>query len=331
MAGQASGASVVAAIFGNGVIAALKIMAFLVSGSGAMLAEGIHSIADTANQALLWVGIRRSERPPDDDHPYGYGAERYVWSLISAMGIFFLGCGVTVYHGIHQLLHPEVPNVGWLTWAVLAISVLVEGGVLMMAIREANRAREGKGWLEYIRTSSDPTLIAVLFEDSVAVFGVFVAAAGIGLSRFTGIGAFDGVASIIIGLLLGALALVLAAKNSKLLVGQRADPETEERIRRLIERHPAVGKIVRLRTRVMAAGAHRVDLQVDFDADTLVDRMRDDIMRKAGDVKTPEDLVAFSRAFGADLIDELAVEVDRIEDLIKEEVPTASLIDVEGD
>lgn len=326
-----TGSSVIAAIVGNAVVAALKIFAFVVSGSGAMLAEGVHSVADTANQALLWIGIRRSERPADDDHPYGYGAERYVWALISAMGIFFLGCGVTLYHGVSQLFHPEVPDVGWLTWAVLAFAVVVEGAVLMMAIREANRTRGEKGWREFIRTSTDPTLIAVLFEDSVAVIGVFVAAAGIGLSRWTGLGIFDGIASIIIGLLLGGLALVLAAKNSKLLVGQRADPDVEKRIRQLMEEHPAIGKVVALRTRVMAAGAHRVDLQVDFDAGTLVERMHEEIVAEVGKLNSEEAILAFSHRLGDRIVDDLADEVDRIEALIKQEVPTASLIDVEGD
>jgi zinc transporter 9 len=331
MATDGSGGSVVAAIGGNFVIAVLKLIAFFVSGSGAMLAEGIHSIADTANQALLWLGIRRSQRPADESHPYGYGAERYVWALISAMGIFFLGCGVTVYHGVHQLLHPEPTDVGWLTWSVLALSALVEGGVLMLAVREANALRRGRGWIEYLRGTSDPTVIAVLFEDSVAVFGVFVAAAGIGLSRATGILAFDGIASIIIGALLGVLALALASKNKALLVGQRASDEVEEKITQLLERDPSIEKIVGLRTRVIAAHAHRVDLQVDFDASALVARLEPEVRAAADKAQTEDGLVEFSQEFGRRLIDELALEVDRIEQAIRDEVPSARLIDVEGD
>jgi zinc transporter 9 len=296
-----------------------------------MLAEGIHSVADTANQALLWLGIKRSERPADDTHPYGYGAERYVWALISAMGIFFLGCGVTVYHGVEQVLHPTKTEVSWIDWTVLGISVVVEGGVLLMAIKEANGKREGRSWREFIRTSSDPTLIAVLFEDSVAVGGVFIAAAGIGLSRLTGIPWFDGLASILIGLLLGVLALVLAMKNKTLLVGQSAAPEIENRIRQVLQASPAVGKLIKLRTKVMATGMHRVDVQVDFEAQSLVERLRDDILAAREQVKTDEGLLEFSREFGDKLIEELADEVDRIEAKIRDEVPTAQLIDVEGD
>jgi zinc transporter 9 len=332
MAGGESGTkAVVAAVLGNLSIAVLKLVAFVFSGSGAMLAEGIHSIADTLNQALLYLGIRLSRRPADDSHPYGYGAERYFWALVSAMGIFVLGCGVTVYHGIHQLQHPELPDVGILTWSVLAISVVVEGGVLLLAIREANKSRGGRSWREFLRTSSDPTLIAVLFEDSIAVLGVLIAAAGIGLSRITGIAYFDGIASILIGLLLGGLALLLAAKNKSLLIGQAADPRVEERIRMVVRAHPSVKKLISLRTRVLAAGEHQVDMQVDFEPNAIIDEMAGEIEEAWQGMKDHSDFDRFLRTFSDHLLDQLAQQVDNLEDRIRAEVPSVKLIDVEGD
>lgn len=331
MAGSESGKAVVAAIFGNGIIAVGKLAVFGVTGSGAMLAEGIHSVADTANQALLWVGIRRSHRPADEAHPYGYGAERYVWALISAMGIFFLGCGVTCYHGVHAIMHPKPVSAGWLTWTVLGISALVEGYVLLLAVLEANRQRGDKSFVRFMRESSDPTLIAVLFEDSIAVLGVFIASAAIFAAEKTGMYWLDGAASLTIGLLLGFLALILAAKNKQLLIGHSAAPDVEARVRNIALSHPSVAEVLSVRTRVIAAGENRVDLQVDFDPNAMIDRWVADIRKQAPDVKDAESLEAFSRDLAAKLLDELAKEVDHLEAEIQEAVPSATLIDVEGD
>ncbi len=331
MENQESPKAVIAAVFGNLVISILKLAAFAVSGSGAMLAEGIHSIADTMNQALLWLGIRRSNRPPDRSHPYGYGAERYFWALISALGIFVLGCGVTCYHGITQLLNPTMPTVTWIVWAVLGIAGVLEGGVFLIALSQANKVRQGKPWRVFFRTSTDPTLIAVLLEDAVAVLGVTVAAMGIGLSHLSGVPIFDGIASIIIGLLLGGLALTLAIKNKSLLVGQAAAGEIEDRVREIVSSNPAIDRIIALRTRILAAGKHRVDLQVDFDPQILVDRMVADIHASFSGLKTSEDLEKYMREFAARLVDDLAKEVDRLEAEIRNEIPSAQLIDIEGD
>lgn len=331
MAGTESGKAVVAAIAGNGIISVGKLAVFAVTGSGAMLAEGIHSVADTANQFLLWVGIRKSHKPADDAHPYGYGAERYVWALISAMGIFFLGCGVTCYHGVHAILHPKPVEAGWLTWTVLGVSALVEGYVLLLAVLEANRQRGEKSFLRFMRESSDPTLIAVLFEDSIAVLGVFIASGAIFVAQQTGWYWLDGAASLTIGLLLGLLALILAAKNKQLLIGHSATPEIEERVRRIALSHPSVAEVLSVRTRVIAAGENRVDLQVDFDPNAMIDRWREDIRSKASSITDADALETFSRDLAAKLLDELANEVDQLEAEIQEAVPSATLIDVEGD
>jgi len=331
MAAEGGTKAVIMAVFVNGIIAVGKLAAFAVSGSGAMLAEGIHSIADTANQALLWFGIKQSERPADKDHPFGYGAERYFWSLVSAMGIFVLGCGVTVYHGVHQLMHPALPTVGMLTWVVLAVSAVLEGSVFFAALREANRQREGQSWSTFMKTSTDPTLIAVLLEDSIAVIGIGIAAAGVGLAHATGIPQFDGAASIIIGLLLGALALALAVKNKDLLVGRAAPSDLQKRITTVVTGHESVDKLLSMRTRVLGSGEVQLDLQVDFSPDAIVDRMQQQIYDDFENVKTKEEFEAYCRQFGRTLVDELALEVDKLEKAIQKEVPQAQHIDIEGD
>ena len=323
--------SVILAIVGNGVISALKLAVFFVSGSGTMLAEGIHSVADTMNQALLFLGLRLASRPPDEDHPFGYGAEQYFWALVSAMGIFVLGCGVTVYHGVHGLMHPALPTTDWMTWLVLGLSGSIEGSVFVFALLEVRRRKGAQGWLAFVKQSSDPTLLAVLFEDAIAVTGNVIAAIALGLCEVTGLPIFDAVGSIVIGLMLGALAIVLAMKNKSLLIGRAASPAVEERIRRLVIRDPAVARIISMRTRVIAAGVHSIDLQVDFDADAIIDRLWREVapdLIAAGDEGDAEKV---ARVFGRRLIDELAVEVDRLEAAIQREVPSAKLIDIEGD
>jgi zinc transporter 9 len=323
--------AVMAAVLGNGVLALLKLLAFIVSGSGAMLSEAIHSFADTTNQALLWLGIRLSERPADPRHPYGYGAERFFWSLVSAMGIFFLGAGITLYHGVHTLLHPEHIEIGLLTWVVLALALLIEGAVLVLAVRAADHRRAGRSWPEFLRTARDPALLAVLLEDAIAVTGVFIASAGILLAHFLENPVFDAAASIVIGLLLAMMAVVLAMRNRTLLLGQSASAELESKIRAIVMHDPVVGRILHLRTRILDVDAHLVDLEVDFDPDTIVERLMPDIRAAAETMRGAEDLEAFARTFARRLVDELALEVDRLEEKVRESVPTAWIIDIEGD
>jgi zinc transporter 9 len=323
--------AVIAAVLGNGALALLKLLAFIVSGSGAMLSEAIHSFADTINQALLWLGIRLSKRPADREHPYGYGAERFFWSLVSAMGIFFLGAGITLYHGIHTLLEPGHIEITPLTWIVLALALLIEGAVLILAIRAADQRRAGRSWPEFLRTARDPALLAVLLEDAIAVTGVFIASAGILLAHIFHNPLFDAAASILIGLLLALMAVILAMRNRTLLLGQAASAELERKIRAIVMHDPVVGRILHLRTRILDVDAHLVDLQVDFEPDTIVERLTPEIRAAAEGIRSPEDLEQFARSFARRLVDELAVEVDRLEEKVRESVPTAQIIDIEGD
>ena len=164
--------SVIAALLGNTFVTVIKFIAFAVSGSGAMLSEAIHSAADTGNQGLLYLGLRRAARSPDEDFHYGYGGERFIFGMLSASGIFFVGCGVTIYHGIHSLLSPKAPELGWLTFLILGISFLVEGSVLLLAVRSVNRERGSTPFLAFVRNGADPATVAILLEDGSVPEGV---------------------------------------------------------------------------------------------------------------------------------------------------------------
>jgi zinc transporter 9 len=247
------------------------------------------------------------------------------------MGIFFLGAGITIYHGIHTFLHPGHIQITSLTWIVLALALLIEGAVLVLAVRAANQRRAGRSWQEFLSTARDPALLAVLLEDTVAVAGVFIAAAGIVLAHLFGNPLFDAAASVLIGLLLGAMAVVLAMRNRTLLLGQSASAELERKIRTIVTHDPVVGRILHLRTRILDVDAHLVNLEVDFDPDTIVQRLKPEIRDAAEGIQSADDLEAFARTFARRLVDELAVEVDRLEERVRESVPTARIIDIEGE
>jgi solute carrier family 30 (zinc transporter), member 9 len=328
---DASEKATVLALLGNGTVTVAKLTAFALSGSGAMFGEGLHSAADTLNAGLLWLGVRLSRRPPDRRHPFGYGSERYFWSIISALGVFMVGGGATIYHGLHEWVRPEPIHVGPLTWGALALGVLLDGGVFATTLREAGKRRGSKSWREYVASSTDPALLAVLFEDAVDLLGIAIAALGIGLAGMLDVVRFDAAASMLIGGLMVWLALFLAHRNRVLLLGSSAAPEVEKRIREIAVSDPLVGRILALRTRVLAAGQYRVDLQVDFSPDAAVGRLRDEVRSAAPGIRNADDLEAFAQKFARRVVDEMAKDLDALEGRIREAVPGARVIDVEGD
>ncbi len=212
--------TVLTAIAANSLVMTAKFFGFAVSGSSALLAEAVHSLADTANQALLYLGLRRSSRQADTDHHFGYGQEQYFWNLISAVTIFFLGCVYTVMHAVEQLKDGHVPEFSWIPFLILGFAFIAEGYSFLVALSEFKRqAREvGKSFRTYLVETRDPTTLAVLIEDSVAILGLAVAGIGMGLAAWTGSAIFDGIAAICIGLMMGGLAFYLAAMNRKYLL-----------------------------------------------------------------------------------------------------------------
>ena len=250
--------AVIGALFANALIAIMKLGAALITGSSGMMAEALHSFADTANQIFLLLGLRFYKRPASEKHPFGHGKERFFWSFIAAIFIFGVGATYATYEGVVKLDHPHAPQrVGW-AYAVLAISFVLEGASISLAIyQEMKQAHaEGVSFREYLRRSKDPTAKTVLLEDSAALLGILIAAAGLYLTETQvgpGGGAFwDGVASISIGVVLAVVAFVLAQTSRALLLGEAANPHEVQAITRAIESHPNVVKVVELLTMHLA-------------------------------------------------------------------------------
>jgi cation diffusion facilitator family transporter len=243
---------VIAALAVNVAIAIFKFIAAALSRSSAMLAEACHSTADSANQIFLLVGMRKSARPPDRDHPFGYGPETYFWAFMVALCIFSVGGGFSVHEGIEKILHRHEPGheLRDPTWAyvVLGVSVLLETYSFSVAMKEFRHIRAGRGVRRTLRETRDPTVLTVLFEDLAALFGLLVALIGILLARYTGNVAYDGAASIVVGLALGAVAWVLARDTKSLLIGQSVTEADETRIRAIVAAHQDVVELVHLRT-----------------------------------------------------------------------------------
>ena len=202
MAASSSKTVIYAALIGNGLIAITKFIAAGITGSAAMLSEAVHSVVDTGNQGLLLYGIRRSNRPPDDAHPFGYGMELYFWAFVVAILIFAGGAGISAYHGIEKILHPEPLENAYINYIVLALAMVFEAVAWWIAFK-AFRATKGElGYFEAVRRSKDPTLFTVLFEDSAAMLGLVVAFIGIALGQALDMPVLDGVASVLIGVIL---------------------------------------------------------------------------------------------------------------------------------
>jgi len=328
---EGSKRAVAAAIAGNSAITVAKLVGFLLSGSAGMLSETLHSVADTMNQVLLMIGIVRGSRKPDPAFPFGYGAERHVWALLSAVGIFFLGCGVTVYHGIHTLLHPKPLEEIGIALAILAVSFLLEGAVLVLTYRTLRTAAAGRPFWAFVRDQADPTAVAVLLEDSAACLGIVLAVSGLLLSRATGDPVWDAAASILIGLLLGAIAVWLIRRNHTLLVGPAIPGEARERIRRTLASHPAVERVVRLRTRTLDTETWGVTAELDFSGEAIAARLEPMLREEWERVGTWDDFRAVAARYADAVLDELGDEVDAIEQEIRTAFPRARYLDLEAD
>ncbi len=264
MSHAASKRVIYAALAGNLLIAVTKFVAAFVTGSSAMLSEGIHSTVDTGNQALLLYGIHRSKRPPDDTFPFGYGKEVYFWSFVVALLIFALGSGVSIYEGIHRLSHPAEMKNPTLSYWVLGLSFVFEGGSWLFALKEFSKVKGRWGYLEAVHRGKNPPMFMVLFEDSAATLGLVIAFFGVWLGHRTGNMAYDGWASILIGGLLGATAFWLAVETKSLLIGESALPEVVRGIRALAAGFPEIEHVNEVLTLHMGPEYILVNLSVDF-------------------------------------------------------------------
>lgn len=261
-----------AALAANLLIAVAKFIAAGITGSSSMLTEGVHSVVDSTNQLLLLYGQHRAGRAPDAQHPFGYGRELYFWSFVVAILIFALGAGVSVYEGWQHVQHPEPVESPLVNYAVLAIAFALEGSSCLVALRAFARAKGQTGWWQAFRESKDPSTFIVLFEDSAALFGIIVAALGNLLSQLLDAPVFDGIASIVIGAILGLVALILARESKALLIGERADPEVIRRVHAIVTAHPAIAAVNHIRTLHTAPDKVFVAISADFeDAVTMGD------------------------------------------------------------
>jgi cation diffusion facilitator family transporter len=269
--------AVVGALFANAIIAVLKLAAALITGSSGMMAEALHSIADTTNQVFLLLGLRFYKRPASKKHPFGYGKERFFWSFIAAIFIFGVGSTYAIYEGVVKLNHPHAPeNLKWAYW-VLGISFLLEGASIALAIYQENKEahHEGLTFFAYLRESKDPTAKTVIFEDSAALVGIVIAAVGLYLTEHhTGPGGgayWDGLASISIGVVLAVVAFVLARTSRGLLLGEAATPKSRQAIRQAIESHPNVKKVIELLTMHLAPKQILINAHVNLRDDLVTD------------------------------------------------------------
>jgi cation diffusion facilitator family transporter len=259
----------------NLAIAVAKLIGGLISGSAAMLAEAAHSFADTLNQVFLLTALRRSQKPADARHPFGYGMERYFWSLLAAVGIFVLGAGYSIMEGVRAVLQPEELGSLTISYAVLGMSFVFEGISWLKAVRQLGREADehGRGFFHHLRVTPDPTAKTVAFEDTAALAGIVLAALGIFLHSTTGQGYWDGLASISIGLLLVVVAWSLGQQNKSALIGQALPEETQVELRQTILDSPGIDTVVELMTMRMAPDEVIVAARVDLDDSASVEEL----------------------------------------------------------
>lgn len=253
-----------AALVGNALISVTKFVAASITGSSAMFSEGIHSLVDTGNQGLLLFGIWRSKRPADEKHPFGYASEIYFWAFVVAIMIFAIGAGISLYEGIQKTLHPHPINDPTINYVVLGLAMAFEGVAWYIAFREFETTRGKRTIFEAVAESKDPTIFTVLFEDTAAMLGLFVAFVGIYCAQTFGIPELDGVASIVIGLILAGTAMVLARETMGLLIGEAAAPEIVTRIREIVEGNKSVVALNEIRTLHRGPNDVLLALSVDY-------------------------------------------------------------------
>jgi cation diffusion facilitator family transporter len=267
MASGSSHKTVYAAISSNLAIAVTKFIAAGISGSSAMIAEGIHSVVDTGNELLLLLGIRLSQRPADDRHPFGHGQELYFWTLIVAILIFAIGGGMSVYEGVTHLLNPHPLEDPTWNYVVLGLAMVFEGLSWGVALKQFWPAMQKQGVWQAVKASKDPTVFTVLFEDSAALLGLMVAFLGVFLGHLFSNPYFDGGASIVIGAILGVVAILLARESKGLLVGESTDPETTQAVRSLALDDPAVSDVLRLLTLHFGPNEVLLNIEIQFQPD----------------------------------------------------------------
>lgn len=248
MAAHGSKRIIYAALVGNLAIAITKYFASQMTNSSAMLSEAIHSMVDTTNQVLLLHGMKRAAKPADSNHPFGYGKEIYFWAFIVAILIFSLGSGISIYEGLHKIQSPEIVTDVYINYIVLGAAFIFEGVAWTMAYREFKRLNPDMGIWRAVQRSKDPTVFVVLFEDTAAMLGIITALVGLAAGQYFNMPVLDGVASVIIGIILALTAILLAIESKALLIGESADPIEQQAIRDILAHYHDIENINELLT-----------------------------------------------------------------------------------
>ena len=331
---KGSSIAVYSAITGNLLVMISKFVAFFISGSSAMLSSGVHSFADFSNQCLLALGIEKSKKKPSKEYPYGFARESFIWALISAIGIFFVGCGVTIYHGVHIILDPKPIHNYTLNFVVLAFAFIIEGAVLVIALKHSfKEAKEKKQkLLTYFFRNSDPMTIAVVLEDGVAIIGVIVAALGIWMSYYTNNFIWDGIATLIIGLLLACVAITLITKSKGLLLGKAVYQDDHREIVQLLTKNKIINRVFDVKSAIIGPDIIRFKAEIDFDGRELTKTLFEDDKRLEEDyskITNKEEFQEYLLNFGDEVVDRVGKEVNKIENEIQTLNPDIKHIDLE--
>jgi zinc transporter 9 len=323
--------SVTAALLGNTFVTIIKTVVFFITGGTSMFAEAVHSFADTLNQSLLLVGLKRSKKPADHIHGYGYGIERFFWSLVSACGILFIGSGITLYHSIDSLLYKtdEIFTFNIISILVLFLALIIESITLWVAIREL---KKNKKFSMEIFKDADPILLAIIYEDGAAVLGVFIALFAQFIAYFTGNIMFDAIGGIIIGLILGFLAIILIIKNHQYIIGKALNKEVTEEIIEELLKDPCIEHVVEFKSVAVDIGQYRIFATVEWNGSPLYEEIYE-----AGDLKeefdhVKKDFKEFAKLMFkmTDRIPRLVGNhIDMIEKNITQKFPQISYVDIE--
>lgn len=316
MSASGGNKAIIAAFSANLGIAVTKFIAWALSGSASMLAEGVHSLADSGNQLLLLLGGRRAKKAADAEHPFGYGRERYVFAFVVSIILFSIGGVFSLYEGFEKIQHPHEINLPWIPIVVLLIAIGLEGFSLRTAIVESNHTRGSQTWVQFIRRAKAPELPVVLLEDVAALLGLVLALLGVGLSVITGDGLWDGIGTIAIGVLLVAVAIVLGIETQSLLVGEGANDADTALIGAAISDGPEVTALIHMKTLYLGPEELLVAAKLGFaadkplsavaaDIDTVEQRIRaavpiarviylePDVLRRTGDETEQRDTAAY--------------------------------------
>lgn len=322
---------VAAALSGNIFVMAIKWVGFFVSGSGSMFSEAVHSIADVFNQILLMVGIRRSQKPSSDEHPYGYGSERFFWAVISACSIFFVGAGVTIYHGLSALMYEESVHIEPMVFVILLVSFVVEAVTFFVAFKELKASGPDDGFLDLLE-NGDSATVAVLLEDGVALLGIVVAFAGVFLTYISGQPYWDAIGSIIIGGLLGVMAVILINKNRMFLIRKSIPEEIRERVIEILEGDPAIEKVIDFKSGILDVGVYHVKCEVEFNGSALMHLMyrKRALQNEFEEIRNDYDeFLRFCVNYADRVPRMIGNRIDDVERRIIREIPQVKHIDIE--